>query len=112
MILQSKKYLENVGTLKSVISQTRWIDKGESVGYGRKFIADKPTEWLRSNRYADGISRSWGNGLLVYIKDQHAKILEVFVWICSMVDVTEIDCTVESQLLFLVRPTVSISLKN
>jgi alanine racemase len=46
MILE-QKYLENVGTLKSVISQTRWIDKGESVGYGRKFIADKPTEWLR-----------------------------------------------------------------
>jgi alanine racemase len=62
MILE-QKYLENVGTLKSVISQTRWIDKGESVGYGRKFIADKPTEWLRSIGYADGISRSWGNGL-------------------------------------------------
>jgi alanine racemase len=69
-------------------------------------------EWLRSNRYADGISRSWGNGLLVSIKDQHAKILEVFVWICSMVDVTEIDCTEESQLLFLVRPTVSYIAKK
>jgi alanine racemase len=31
------KYLENVGTLKSVISQIRTISAGESVGYGRVY---------------------------------------------------------------------------
>jgi alanine racemase len=36
--------LENVGTLKSVISQIRTISAGESVGYGRKFMAEKPTK--------------------------------------------------------------------
>jgi alanine racemase len=29
--------------LKSVISQIRTISAGESVGYGRKFMAEKPT---------------------------------------------------------------------
>ncbi|HOD09174.1 MAG TPA: bifunctional UDP-N-acetylmuramoyl-tripeptide:D-alanyl-D-alanine ligase/alanine racemase, partial [Flavobacterium sp.] len=35
---EEQKYLENVGTLKSVISQIRTIKKGESVGYGRRFM--------------------------------------------------------------------------
>src|SRR5690606_29249688 len=37
------KYLENVGTLKSIISQIRTIQSGESVGYGRRFMAQKET---------------------------------------------------------------------
>ncbi|TEB41544.1 bifunctional UDP-N-acetylmuramoyl-tripeptide:D-alanyl-D-alanine ligase/alanine racemase, partial [Flavobacterium circumlabens] len=32
-----QKYLENVGTLKSIISQVRTIPAGDSVGYGRRF---------------------------------------------------------------------------
>ena len=41
---EEQKYLENVGTLKSVISQIRNIQAGESVGYGRRFIAEKPSK--------------------------------------------------------------------
>ncbi len=37
--LEEQKYLENVGTLKSIISQMRTIQSGESVGYGRRFSA-------------------------------------------------------------------------
>lgn len=110
-----QKYLENVGTLKSVISQTRWIDKGESVGYGRKFIADKPTRVATIPiGYADGISRSWGNGLgFVSIKDQHAIILGSICMDMLMVDVTEIDCTEgESVIIFGEQPTVSYIAKK
>jgi alanine racemase len=55
-----QKYLEN-GTLKSVISQIRTITAGESVGYGRKFMAEKPTKVATIPiGYADGISRRLG----------------------------------------------------
>ena len=104
-----QKYLENVGTLKSVISQTRWIDEGESVGYGRKFIADKPTRVATIPiGYADGISRGWGNGLgFVSIKDQKAQILGSVCMDMLMVDVTAIDCTEgDSVIIFGDNPTV------
>lgn len=110
-----QKYLENVGTLKSVISQTRWITAGESVGYGRKFIADKPTRVATIPiGYADGISRGWGNGLgFVTIKDREAKILGSVCMDMLMVDVTEIDCTEgDSVIIFGEKPTVSYIAKK
>jgi alanine racemase len=59
-----------VGTLKSVISKLEYC--WESVGYGRKFMAEKPTKVATIPiGYADGISRGWGNGAgFVTIKDK------------------------------------------
>jgi alanine racemase len=105
-----QKYLENVGTLKSVISQIRVITAGESVGYGRKFMAEKPTKVATIPiGYADGISRGWGNGAgFVTIKDKKAKILGSVCMDMLMVDVTEIDCTEgDSVIVFGESPTVS-----
>jgi len=54
---QEQRFLENVGTLKSIISQIRVINEGESVGYGRRFIAQKEaTIATIPIGYADGIS--------------------------------------------------------
>jgi alanine racemase len=110
-----QKYLENVGTLKSVISQTRWITAGESVGYGRKFIADQSTRIATIPiGYADGISRGWGNGLgFVSIKDKEAKILGSVCMDMLMVDITEIDCTEgDLVIIFGEKPTVSYIAKK
>ena len=110
-----QKYLENVGTLKSVISQTRMIAAGESVGYGRKFIADRPTRVATIPiGYADGISRTWGNGLgFVSIKDKKAKILGSVCMDMLMVDITDIDCTEgDSVIIFGDKPTVSYIAKK
>jgi alanine racemase len=89
-----QKYLENVGTLKSIISQIRTIEKGESVGYGRRFIAEKTTKIATIPiGYADGISRQWGNGLgFVTINNQKATIVGSVCMDMLMVDVTDIDC--------------------
>ncbi|NNT71259.1 bifunctional UDP-N-acetylmuramoyl-tripeptide:D-alanyl-D-alanine ligase/alanine racemase [Flavobacterium sp. IMCC34852] len=91
---EEQKYLENVGTLKSVISQIRTIDQGESVGYGRRFIAEKETKIATIPiGYADGIRRSWGNGLgYVVINNKPAKIVGSICMDMLMVDVTNIDC--------------------
>lgn len=91
---KEQKYLENVGTLKSIISQIRIIEKGESVGYGRRFIAEKTTKIATIPiGYADGIARLWGNGLgFVTIYNQKATIIGSVCMDMLMVDVTDIDC--------------------
>ncbi len=91
---EEQKELELVGTLKSLISQIRTIDSGESVGYGRRFIATATTKIATIPiGYADGISRSWGNGVgYVLINNKPAKIVGSVCMDMLMVDVTGIDC--------------------
>ncbi|SFC64028.1 bifunctional UDP-N-acetylmuramoyl-tripeptide:D-alanyl-D-alanine ligase/alanine racemase [Flavobacterium phragmitis] len=89
-----QKYLENVGTLKSIISQVRVIPGGDSVGYGRRFMAQKETKIATIPiGYADGISRLWGNEVgFVTIKNQKAPIVGSVCMDMLMVNVSEIDC--------------------
>ena len=72
---EEQKFLEVVSTLKSVISQIRILQEGESVGYGRRFMATKTTKVATIPiGYADGISRHWGNGVgYVVIKNKKAR---------------------------------------
>jgi len=107
---EEQKQLANVGTLKSVISQIRTIGSGESVGYGRRFNAKRQTTVATIPiGYADGISRSWGNGLgFATIKNKKAAILGSICMDILMVDVTDIDCKEgDSVIIFGENPTVS-----
>lgn len=107
---EEQKYLENVGTLKSVISQIRSIDSGESVGYGRRFMAEKPTQIATIPiGYADGISRHWGNGAgFVTINNQKAIIVGSICMDMLMVDITEINCKEgDAVIIFGESPTVT-----
>ena len=108
--VQEQPYLENVGTLKSIISQIRSIQAGESVGYGRRFIAEKPTKIATIPiGYADGISRHWGNGVgFVTINNQKATIVGSICMDMLMVDSTEINCKEgDSVIIFGESPTVT-----
>ena len=108
--VQEQQYLENVGTLKSIISQIRWIQAGESVGYGRRFVATKPTKIATIPiGYADGISRHWGNGIgFVTINNQKATIVGSVCMDMLMVDCTEINCNEgDSVIVFGENPSVS-----
>ncbi len=110
-----QKSLENVGTLKSIISQIRTIDEGESVGYSRRFIATKTTKVATIPiGYADGISRHWGNGVgYVTIKNKKAPILGSVCMDMLMVDITEIDCKEGTEVtIFGDNPTVSFMAKQ
>ena len=107
---EEQKYLENVGTLKSIISQIRTIQAGESVGYGRRFVADKPTKIATIPiGYADGISRHWGNGVgFVTINNQKATIIGSICMDMLMVDISEINCKEgDSVIIFGESPTVT-----
>jgi alanine racemase len=91
---KEQKYLENVSTLKSVISQIRTIPAGDSVGYGRRFMAHESTTVATIPiGYADGISRLWGNEVgYVTINQQKAPILGSVCMDMLMVNVNGIEC--------------------
>jgi Alr-MurF fusion protein len=106
---EEQKYLENVSTLKSVISQIRTVPAGESVGYGRRFMAEKPTRVATIPiGYADGIARLWGNGVgYVLINTEKAIILGSVCMDMLMVDVTGIACAEgDAVIVFGESPTV------
>ena len=111
---EEQKFLENVGTLKSVISQIRNIEAGESVGYGRRFMAEKTTKIATIPiGYADGIRRSWGNEVgYVVINGKEAKIVGSVCMDMLMVDVTNLDCKEgQSVVIFGENPTVTLMAK-
>lgn len=106
---EEQPYLENVGTLKSIISQLRTIEAGESVGYGRRFIAERKSVIATIPiGYADGISRHLGNGVgYVNIHGAHAPIVGSVCMDMLMVDVTDISCFEgDSVVIFGEDPTV------
>lgn len=88
---------ENVFTLKTSISQIKEINEGESIGYSRKAIENKKRKIaVLAIGYADGLNRllSNGNGEVI-IQNQRAKIVGNICMDMCMVDITNIDCTIE-----------------
>ncbi|MCG2417549.1 alanine racemase [Aequorivita sp. F47161] len=88
------KYLKPVATLKTVISQIHEVQKNQSVGYNRGFIAEKTTKSATLPiGHADGIPRSYGNeNGWVTIAGKKAPILGNVCMDMIMVDVTNIEC--------------------
>lgn len=86
--------LENVSVLKSIISQIRTVNENESIGYSRKFVAQKEMRIATIPiGYADGIRRAWGNEKgYVLIHNQKATIIGNICMDMLMVDVTSIPC--------------------
>ncbi len=78
--------------LKTVISQIKRVAKGETIGYGRKGVADtnKTTATIAIG-YADGYSRSFGNGVgHVLIHGMEAPVVGNICMDMTMVDISEI----------------------
>ena len=85
--------LRPVASLKAVISQTRWIGAGESVSYGRTYVADRPVNLATvCIGYADGIPRNMSgkNGACI-VHGHRAPIVGRICMDVLMVDVTGID---------------------
>ncbi len=83
--------LQPVGTLKTIISQIKEIKKGETVGYGRKGIAERD---LRIGTiaigYADGYDRRFGNGKgTVLIQDKLCPVIGNVCMDMCMIDITD-----------------------
>jgi len=90
---QSFDQLQPVATLKTVVSQIKEINAGETVGYGRWGKATKKmTLATIAIGYADGFSRGFGKGVGSVLVN--GKLSKVFGNVCmdmTMVDVTGID---------------------
>jgi Alr-MurF fusion protein len=84
--------LENVSTLKTVISQIKYIVKGDSIGYGRKCTAKK--DMLIATvpiGYADGLNRILGNGRgKLFLNGYYASIVGNICMDMCMIDITHI----------------------
>jgi alanine racemase len=86
--------LQIIGTLKTVISQIRDLDIGESVGYGRKGKVEVPTKIaIVAIGYADGLNRllSNGNGYML-INGKQAPIIGNICMDMTMLNINNIDC--------------------
>ncbi len=88
------QHLKPIASLKSVISQIHELQKGESVGYNRAFIAKEFTRTATIPiGHADGISRQYGNkNGFVIINNKKAYIVGNVCMDMIMVDITTIDC--------------------
>lgn len=85
--------LETVSTFKTTIAQIRTIAAGEAVGYGRRFIAEKPMRiGVICVGYADGLNRRLSQGVgRVWIKGKIAPIIGNICMDMSMLDLTDVD---------------------
>jgi len=85
------KKLRPVVSWKTTVSQVKQIQKGESVGYSRSFVAEKNMEIaIVPVGYADGFRRSLSNGVgSVVINGQMCNVLGRVCMDMIMVDVTK-----------------------
>jgi len=92
--LKERNQLQNVATLKSVISQIKNIKKGENISYNRTFTAPNDMKIATIPiGYADGIKRVFGNGNgFVTLKNQKAKIVSTICMDMMMIDISHINC--------------------
>jgi alanine racemase len=86
--------LRPVASLKTIISQIKTIPKGDSIGYGRKGMAERDSRIATiAIGYADGFSRALSKGVgEVSIHGQKAAIIGNVCMDMTMVDITDIEC--------------------
>ena len=91
---EENKSLIPIASLKSIISQIHFIEKGKSVGYNRAFITDKNQKIATIPiGHADGIGRIYGNNVgYVIIHNKKAPIVGNVCMDMIMVNISDIDC--------------------
>lgn len=102
--------LENTATLKTVISQVRQVPKGQTIGYGRKGLAQADmTIATIAIGYADGYLRHFGNGkAYVMVNGMKARTIGNICMDMAMIDVSGIEANVGDEVIvFGNNPTVS-----
>ena len=87
--------LRSALSFKTQISQIKKVDSGQSVGYGRSFIAtEKTTIAIIPVGYADGLSRSLSNGnWSMKLNEQFAPIIGSVCMDMCMLNVTGLHCS-------------------
>ena len=89
-----QRLLQPVSTLKTRISQIKDIPQGDSVGYNRRWIAQRDSRIaIIPIGYADGLSRQLGYGKgFVRIAGKDVPIIGSICMDMCFVDITGLDC--------------------
>lgn len=86
--------LEPVAKLKSKISYIKKVKPGDSISYGRSFVADKEMVVATVGcGYADGVRRELSNKGMIVVNGQHCKILGKVCMDSFMVDISNVPRT-------------------
>jgi Alr-MurF fusion protein len=85
--------LQNVSTLKTIVSQIKLVSPPDTVGYSRKGILTKPSRIATVPiGYADGYNRKLGNGIgKMFINGQVAPTVGSICMDMCMLDVTDLN---------------------
>ncbi len=89
-----QKELQTVGTLKTVISQIKYLNAGETIGYSRKGILEKDSKIATiAIGYADGFDRGFSKGVgKVLVNGVACPVVGNVCMDMTMIDVSETDC--------------------
>ncbi len=92
---EEQEKLENVSTLRSIISQIKHIMPDETVGYNRRFKAkEETTIAIIPIGYADGLNRALSNGIgHLKVKGKYAPIVGSICMDMTMIDITGINAS-------------------
>ncbi len=95
-VIADKSLLKNVCSLKTSVSQIKIIPKGDTVGYNKKWTAQKDTPiGIIPIGYADGLHRAYGNGVgKVMINGSLVPIIGIVCMDMCMIDLTNITAKV------------------
>ncbi|MBD2703198.1 bifunctional UDP-N-acetylmuramoyl-tripeptide:D-alanyl-D-alanine ligase/alanine racemase [Spirosoma sp. BT702] len=87
--------LQQVGTLRSVISQIKTVKAGESIGYSRKGVLEHDARIATiAIGYADGYDRRLGNGVgQIWVNGTRCPTVGNVCMDMTMIDVTEASAT-------------------
>jgi alanine racemase len=90
---EEQEKLENVSTLRSIISQIKHIQPEDTVGYDRRYKAKSETTIaIVPIGYADGLSRALSNGIgHLKVKGKFAPVVGSICMDMTMIDVTGIN---------------------
>ncbi len=98
---ENKLPLQNIGKLKTVVSQIRNISADESIGYGRKGVLMQAGKIaIVAIGYADGLDRRLSNGVgSMLVNGQLAQIVGNVCMDMTMLDVSNIHCKVGDEVI-------------
>lgn len=99
--IQKIEEIAPVMTLKTTISHCKELEIGESVSYGRRFVAKKKMKVATVPiGYGDCFWRSNGlTGGMMCVGEQHAPILGTVCMDQTMIDVTDVSCKVGDEVI-------------
>jgi alanine racemase len=94
-------HLQSVITLKSVITQLKKVNKGETIGYNRTFVAQKDMQIaIVPVGYADGFPRELSNGVgAMLVHGKRCPIAGKISMDMTMIDVTDLDVSIGDEVI-------------